>query len=470
MKPACLAALALLLPAGTAQAAAYYFTDAGTRALGRGSAFVAGADDLSSQYWNPAGLARMDRAQAYISGSLVGQYVYFDRADEPDNDLTFDPVENQSPPMKIPALGFATKFGLPDWTFAVGLYSPYAPDLEYPSDGPQRYILNDMLIWEFANGVSVAHTFTDWAPWLTLGVGLSAWTLRVEQALALTVGLADEPVQNENPANDIDVAISVWDTFTPSWNAGLLADPTDWLTVGLSVQPPVAYHAKGSISADFTDNVFSDFIDGTTFTDEDATMLLTVPLVLRGGVAWHPNDRFEWEVAGVYEGWHILDMVTITDIDLVIKAKEGGMLPSDAVVTNDILLPTYYHDAWSVRTGVEYDLNPHLTGRAGAYYEAPGIPDSTEGVSFVDGQKVGLGLGAGVHMGDFTVDLGGAYTQLFSREITETQLQQLFLKVDLADPSQSAVLNGKYVGLGTFKSHLTFMSAALTWKFGPGPG
>ena len=40
-----------------ASAAGLYFSDRGVRAVGRGGAFVAGADDLGAVWYNPAGLA-----------------------------------------------------------------------------------------------------------------------------------------------------------------------------------------------------------------------------------------------------------------------------------------------------------------------------------------------------------------------------------------------------------------------------
>src|SRR4051794_15337105 len=42
---------------GASHGAGLYFSDRGVRPLGRGGAFVAGADDISSIWYNPAGLA-----------------------------------------------------------------------------------------------------------------------------------------------------------------------------------------------------------------------------------------------------------------------------------------------------------------------------------------------------------------------------------------------------------------------------
>src|SRR5580698_10781574 len=46
----------VITQAGDARAAGLYFSDRGVRPLGRGGAFVAGADDLGAIWYNPAGI------------------------------------------------------------------------------------------------------------------------------------------------------------------------------------------------------------------------------------------------------------------------------------------------------------------------------------------------------------------------------------------------------------------------------
>ena len=80
-------AIALLSMLGsTAEASGYYFTDAGTRGMSRGGAFIASANDLSAQYYNPAALINLKRSQFYLNHSLVSQEVGFKRQDYVEND------------------------------------------------------------------------------------------------------------------------------------------------------------------------------------------------------------------------------------------------------------------------------------------------------------------------------------------------------------------------------------------------
>jgi len=454
--------LLLALP-GSARAAAYYYPDSGTRCIARACAIIASVDDLSALYHNPAALVRLREPQVFASLTGVEQYVEFDRADEPDESLAFDPVYNDAPWMAIPALGASATFGLPRTTFAAGLVTPQAPDYSYPQDGPQRYILVDALIWQFGVVASAAHRVTDW---LSVGAGVGWWVARVEQELAASSGLEGmDPT--EDPAMDLDIVLRSWDWFTPSANAGALVEPLPWLAVGLSVQPPIHFEAAGSLETDFTGHAWSGvLLEGETFTDPDVTLLLTVPLVLRGGVQVRPTERLDLEFATVFEDWSVLDVVTVTDMDLVIET-DPDFFDEDAVVTNDVELKAGYQDAWSFRLGGAYRLSDRFTTRLGALYETSGVPLRTQGVGLVDGNKWGLGTGGTVRLGRLDVDLAVAQQLVANRRIEDSLLQQLTLVVDPEAPEDSEVGYGKYVGNGHYTSRLTYVSTALTWHFGP---
>ena len=67
-----------LLSGNGAQASTYYLSDVGIRAMGRGGAFVAGADDISAQWYNPSALTRMHGTHFQFDVMGVKQQIYFD--------------------------------------------------------------------------------------------------------------------------------------------------------------------------------------------------------------------------------------------------------------------------------------------------------------------------------------------------------------------------------------------------------
>lgn len=468
-----LALLVLLVPA-SADAAAYYFLDAGTRALARGGAFVAGSDDLSAQYYNPAALGNLERPALQLGVSMVSQAVLFDRADESGLE-PFEAVTNASPPMAIPALGYATTFGRDDLRLAVGFYSPYAPDMSYPEDGPQRYTLVDTLVWQAFAGPSVS-----WRPVDSLWIGAgAAWTfMRAEQELVVAMCVQGASC-GDNPSQDVHIRMAAIDPARFFWNAGALYEPTPWLSVGAAFVPPVKFAASGSIEADFGEDFgLASFLDGTSFSDQDITLLVNMPMIARLGVAVRPIEGLEIEAAAVWERWSTTPVdcgeggqgICVTDVDLTITTnKDNPMMTEDIVLTDDIVLPTDYDDVISVRLGADWDFAERYTARAGTFYEGSAIPAATQGVSLVDGPKLGYGVGGGVQiLKPLTLDVAFAQSFITEREITDSEVTIVQMEIDMSDPTQSGIVDGKVVGNGTFASHLTMASLALTWTFGAG--
>jgi long-chain fatty acid transport protein len=483
----------LLLLAAPAFASGYYYIDSGARAIGRGGAYVLGADDLSAQYYNPAALHNIKRPMLNIQGWAASQYVRFDRADEPDNGLSFDPVENQSPPIYEPSLGYAAPLGgihpiLKNTTLAVGLYVPTAPYLAYDENGAQRYQLQDSLIWQAYAGPSVAQKIT---PWLTVGAGLQYTFLRVEERLASTICILPDPedcadpAKNlEDPTNDLDLSVNNWDPFQISWNAGFIVTPIKQLQIGASIQPPISYSAPGQLTATFDDDFAlasqlepvdcsasnPEDEDGLcyVYTDDDTTLKVTVPMVIRAGVQVLPVDGVRIELDGVYHQWSTMSEFLITDMDMEVNGADGGFLDGQKiVVSDDIVFKTGFRDAVSVRLGGDWQINEWAQVRLGGHYETGALPDATLGVNLPDTDKFGVGAG-----GTFTiakrvaVDVAFAQQFMGTKTITDSEATQQALWTSLADPESSAVVPGKIVGNGEFTSSVFYAAVGASVYFG----
>ena len=130
-----------------AEASTYYMSDVGIRAMGRGGAFVAGADDISAQWYNPSALTRINGIHFQIDLMGVKQEMYFDRQDYPGNgpmvdgnptDLVTEPIRNGASPLPIPHFGFIHDFGNPDLTVLLGFTTPTPP-----TSATQKAVRND---------------------------------------------------------------------------------------------------------------------------------------------------------------------------------------------------------------------------------------------------------------------------------------------------------------------------------------
>jgi len=458
-----LTALIALTLSPVAQASGFYSSDPGVRANGRSGAFTAGVDDLTAQLYNPAALTRLRRPQVMLSLSGVSQKVAFDRLDE--GDLIFDEVENSSAPFIIPNFAFSHTFGLPNTTIALGLYTPYAPTFTYPEDGPQRFALTESSVLETSFGPSVAHRFG----WLSVGAGFAWKVLGVTQDLTISTGGEDDPI------HDVGVRLEVYDWSTYSWNAGVLAEPTDWLSVGVQFTPPVSYEARGSFEADMSNNFFytSELITDETTNDDDIALVLKMPMIIRSGVSVRPIEALEIEVDYVYSGWSSVEELLVQDVELVLHTNlDNPLVPDDTaeelITDDDIVLPAGYQNTSTVRLGVEYDINEMIAARAGGMYETAAVPQKTLSVQLVDGVKYGYSVGATVKPWErWAIDAAWSQTFLAPIEIKNSEYAQVYVAIDLADLSAPPeITDGKIVSNGSYDSNIQIFGLAATHYFG----
>ncbi|MEC8425552.1 MAG: outer membrane protein transport protein, partial [Myxococcota bacterium] len=345
-------ALALLsMLSAPAEASGYYFTDAGTRGMARGGAFIASANDLSAQYYNPAALINLERSQAYLNHSRVSQAIAFTRQDYAEDDDGYvgtqqapaydydgDALPNGHPtatniarPMSIPQFAVGSSLGIDDAYFALGLHPPFAPQVVYETgiqagaepSGAQRYSLVDSLIVQFYAGPSAAYRLL---PWLTLGGSLNVTYVSTTYGLNMMLCQDDltDNLTNRCPAdaagihNDISVALEMADPFRFTWNAGLLVEPVDWMKLGFSVLPPLDIDGAGDVQARFAQEHWMgprgfDVLGSETVRDDAVAVQLTMPWILRSGLAIQPTDRSVIELAGVYQRWAMSEEIRVTD-------------------------------------------------------------------------------------------------------------------------------------------------------------
>lgn len=477
----------LLLMATQAHASAYFFLDSNTRAIGRGGANVAGADDLSGQYYNPAALINLDRGQFHLDVWAVNQSITFERATEAGtdgamgtgDDQNFDPVSNEAPPMIEPSLAFGAPLGglspaLKNTVLAIGIYYPTAPTLSYPEDGAQRYSLTSATVWSGYAGPSIAQRF---APWLSVGAGLQYSFLRVDESLAGTSTIVGG-YNNEGPDvpdNDITIDIRTWDKFALGWNAGVLVQPLSWLDVAASIQAPIHFEAQGSLTTTFNqDHIFLGQLASDSFTDDTVSLDLTLPMTLRGGVQVHPNDKCRIELDGVWTNWKEMQELPVNlstgDGDPVLTLvhdPESPLLTQDLEVSSLPPLPTGFTNAFSVRLGGDYEVAKMVTLRGGAHYETSAVPTAWRSVSVVDGPKIGVGLGATFNLGKHVaIDASVAEQVIFPHTVTDSEVRSQVVTAEVVEPFATYTETGKVVGNGDYKSNTTFAGLGATFYFG----
>lgn len=442
--------LTLLLALLPANAGGYYYSDSGVVAAGRAGAWVAGADTQFAQYYNPAGLIRVDAPSFSAGLSGVQQNVRFDRVDDAGNLLPA--ARNQAPPFSVPQLGFATpindKLGV-----AFGFNSPFAPSSQYDKEGAQRYSIIETTIWQFAIGGSVAYRPV---PWLTVGGSVGGQSLRIDEQLKVTITGPDNDGVDD-PEGDVLVEARTWDELKPWWNLGVLIEPHERVTIGLSMTPPVRFVSRGPGLLDFSGNFLEDQLDQSVWNDEDVALNVSLPVILRGGVAVRPDPAAELELAVVWEPWSSLSDIEVEDIDVTVT----GPLVGSREVPEKLSLPSDFRNNVSVRLGGEWRVHRQVEVRAGAMWERGALFPQNLSLALVDPWKVQTSLGASAWLIDGRLRIDGMSSALFfpRLEIDDSTVTQTVIPITASVPDPAVV------GNGTVRSNGWTAGVRLAWVF-----
>ncbi len=427
-------ALAFALPE-RAHAGGLYLTDRGTRALGRGGSFVAGADDGQSLWYNPAGLAYAGRKHVFMDGTLSLFRASFRRVTRDDIDGPSPRVDADPMPLPIPTLALVDSFGLADFSFGIGLMAPNAVMLRWPEtaglgpDGlprlsPTRHSLISM------QGSAIAHLALGAAysgiKGLSIGAGLHVIASRFHAGVYLSSCdygiLCQQPEQADYEAPAV-VHLGMAITATPMF--GLIYEHGMFRVGGslllfYDIQGTAKLKAKlpnapmfGSADECSSEQARRDNPQCARIEGDKADIRLSMPMIARLGVELRPNEQLRAEIGVTYEGWSRQQDFRIKPHDIRIENAVG--LPTYAV--GPISMPRQMKDVWSLRLGAEYQLDDSpLTLRAGVILEQSAFASRTLTPLTLDSKKALLALGASYQWSD-DVYIDVLYAHLFMANV-----------------------------------------------------
>jgi long-chain fatty acid transport protein len=419
----------------TAYGAAFYVPDLGVRALGRGGAFVARADDLTAAWYNPAGLADQGGTRFIADMGFIKQSVNYQRTDETGTPIG-PPIGNTAFPFTIPFLGISSDFGLKNLTFSLSAYGPYSSKYSYPENGSQRYTLIESGVLEALYQVSVGWRIT---PWLKVGASIQNVDVGARQKLALAVLPTTPATEGQS---DVRVNFDVNDHLTPNAHFGLLVSPASFLEFGASVKPPMPVNAEGTLDINQDDiarlRAKGGLLANLAVQGNQVGLKFDLPLVVRSGLRFkHP--RFDIETDFVVERWGGFSRLEVVPKDITYN------LTGTPQKLTPIVQDRGYGDAYSIRVGSDIEIIPgKLTARVGYYYETSAVPDQSLNVSSVDTEKHGFTVGVSAKFGWFGISAAYAYVTLAEKYLLKSTSTQINL-ADIAFGAQAPVVaNGRY--------------------------
>ncbi len=442
--------------------------------MGRGGAFVAGADDPGAVFYNPAGIAFSGKQLLFDATwiDFTGSYTRKLRTRQLDPntgaptgaqfDQTFPTVHASAPALAIPTLAFATPVG-DHFAIALGVGAPYAATGAWPrsADGgpaPQRYSLLN-------TSGSLLLTPGLWAAWkpsrhFALGAGFEA----LVGSLATDVMFSSCPQDRllcaqEQSDYDTEAKLTAGPIFAPSGNLGAIWAPSDKVRVGGALQLPYYVHAHGKL--DLALPTAPTFYDARQ-SGNDADVDLRLPWNVRFGVEYRGIKRTRVELAWVLEHWSMHDRIDVTPKDIRLVGVQNF---PDSFALQPIALQRHFRDSLSVRVGGEHlariGAQANLALRAGAMYERSAVPPEYLNVSAFDVDKVVLSVGAGLHTGHWRFDLLLAELVAPTVEVATTDAAIVPTNPVKANPPDFPYR----VNAGTYRASATLIGLGVAYAF-----
>lgn len=379
----------------------------GARATALGGAFCATADDPFAVYYNPAGLAGAGK-KTIAAGLLVispemtvNNYTVTGGAALAKPELqTPGSFSNKTDHLISPHLGLVMPL-TNNLTFGVAAYAPWGMAVEWnkaPAQNPgaynsfRSYYMREVVTPSL--GLRVSET-------LSIGCGISIGR-SVTGNEYVSIGLSDARVK-----------ASLTDDFNHSFNLGVMYDPTEKITLGLTF--------RGRTEADFKGELDAQGIG----TIADVKLGYDHPEQVQWGIRFVPDENrsLSFEVDMVWTNWSIntsQDQKITTRTDLSAYGLPASFTES---VDRD------WEDTTPIRVGAEWRALDYLTLRGGYYYDPSPVPDTTMDFIWPDGDKQTVSAGVGIELGHFTVDMAMAY----SKTIADRKIA-----------GESSSLNGSY--------------------------
>jgi long-chain fatty acid transport protein len=466
--------LAVLLVTSGAQAGGLYTADRGVRPLGRGGAFVAGADDLGAIWYNPAGLADAGTS-ILIDASWLNFSSEYTRSTNVTTaggtvqTIDFPQVKGSTPFLPIPTIAGSYNFGKEkEFTAAVGVFAPYTAIASYPltldgNPAPSRYSLVSLE----GSALVVAGGYFAYKPieQFRIGGGVQALVGTFNSSVVFSASPSDRLISApEDPQYDAFSQLKVGPIVAPSANFGMIGAPNEHIRIGASAQLPFWISAPAEINVRLP--TAAPF-DRARQEGNEAHVRFRLPPVLRGGVEYRTNisdeSRIRIELAYVREFWSLHDSIDIRSENIKLYDITG--FPSPFGVA-PISLPRNFQDSNSFRLGTEYSLKNLIRDywldlRAGVSYETSAVPAAWVSPLTYDANKIIGSAGGSVHVGEhWRMDAVASLVLLNGTTVAPQDAQVPRVNPVRGNPTKTEPING-----GDYSARALILGVGLNYKF-----
>lgn len=421
-----LTAVLICMGASRARAGGYYVAEQGSRAMSLSGAVTAFNPSVSTLMHNPAGLAHLRGTHFQLNtlGVMLNVQNWRRPIEKQGGGLHFfDKTQNTNRFGAVPSFFASTDFGVKNLSVGLGAYVPFGAELEFPSEGSQRYIVTKTNLRNFYITPTVSYRLNNG---LSFGVGLSYIysTFEMRQANSLLLGLGGpSQINNPDPKYDGVNALQGKDTASFGANLGIqYVDKSERYALGVSAMLPTNIDIRGpaffkNAGLEGPKQLGKEFEGKVKKGERDDSFGLRFknPLVLRAGFMVRPIEQLRVTMDVNFQRWS-----TSRSLDIDFE-NNWPMTSIRGSTIFDIQQPLKWKNTFSFRTGVEAQPKADLPLllRVGGMYDQSPVQDAYFDLLVPDSDKFGLsgGVGYSLHVAkkvQMSLDL--AYAHFFLKE------------------------------------------------------
>ena len=397
-------------------ASGFSIYEQGTRATGMAGAFIARANDASAIFYNPAGLTHVKGLQFSAGTTVINTQFAFTGPSELDPQY-YTPAEEGTfyPVHAYGAYRISEKFSA-----GLGLYSMFGLSSTWGSkDNPwvgRQLATNTELQTLFINPVAAYRAFD----FLSISAGFSyvQGSVKLEKSVLFIPRLIFGESALEASAAGY------------GFNLALQLKPFSFMELGAVYRSNVTMDFKEGdarfIFPDTGDDVINQEIATYFPSKTKGSAKLTLPEMTGLGLAVNFTDNLSAEFDYVKFGWSSYDKLKVSFRDSV-----AGKTMTES--------PKNYEDSYSLRFGLEYQVDCNLSLRAGYIWDRHAVPEKYVEPTLPEGNRHNYTLGVGYQWRGFRIDAS----------------YQALIQDDRRVENSVHDFNGKYTGLANLYG-LTF--------------
>ena len=426
-------ALAVLgtLAAGQASASGFQLREQSVKNLGKSNAGSIVGKDASNVSLNPAAMTNLDKNTLQADVTVIDLSADFTGGGRvlgsPAAPLTGGNGGDPGDPTAVPNMAavFPLKGALEGMTVGASIGAPFGLKTEYENGWVGRYraLTSDVKVVDLT--LSAAFKATD-----GVSVGFGLIYERADVTLSKAIDFGTAICAASNPANcftpsypfkpqQLDGAFEVsGDSTSIGYVVGAQIAPNDKLAIGFSHRSEIKHDLEGTL--DFA-NVPALLANDPRFKDSDGGARLVTPKITTLSIMYGVTDAFRVLADYQATGWSSLQDVTI-------KRSNGTVVGSEDFSWEDT-------DFFSV--GVEYDISPAFTLRAGVGQDESPTNDATRTPRLPDNDRMLYSIGASWEISDH-LSVDAAYQRI--------NIDDPEINLGVHAPSDLSTLTGTYSG------------------------